>query len=265
MSFWRKTKKIGLALSGGGARGLAHIGVLEVLESEGIKISAISGTSMGSVIGALYSSGIPVKDMLAFIDSNDWKMFVISSNFNIPNLTSLNSRRVDKLIYKFLGDKDFKECSIPFCAVAADIISKNTVYLTSGKLREAVKASIAIPSIFEPLVRDGMILIDGGVVEPVPIGALSKTGCDFIIASALDNLIRKEKPTVKTTIFAYIDLSLAMMERAISEKTFSKADVLIQPLTGDHGVFDFAKAKEIINLGRLAALDKLSEIKKKIN
>ncbi len=265
MGFWRKTKKIGLALSGGGARGFAHIGVLEVLESEGIKISAVSGTSMGSVVGSLYASGISVKEILEFMDSNDWKRFLISANFTIPNLPAINSRKVNRVLSRLLGEKTFKECRMPFCAVAADIVTKEKVFLKEGRLIEAVKASIAIPGVFEPIVKDGQILIDGGVVEPVPIEAVRTMDVDFVIAVALENLERKIVPSARTSIFHILDVSLALMEREIYNKYFPGANVIIQPHTGDFGVFDFGRAKEIIDTGRIAALDKIEELKKKIS
>lgn len=265
MGFWKKTKKIGLALSGGGARGFAHIGVLEVLESEGINISAVSGTSMGSVVGSLYASGISVKEILEFMDSNDWKRFLISANFTIPNLPAINSRKVNRVLSRLLGEKTFKECRMPFCAVAADIVTKEKVFLKEGRLIEAVKASIAIPGVFEPLVRNGQILIDGGVVEPVPIDAVRTMDVDFVIAVALENLERKIVPTARTSIFHILDVSLALMEREIYNKYFPGANIIIQPHTGDFGVFDFGRAKEIINAGRTAALEKIEEIKKKIS
>jgi NTE family protein len=264
MGFWKKTKKIGLALSGGGARGFAHIGVLEVLEQEGISISAVSGTSMGSVVGSLYASGISVKEILEFMDSNDWKRFLISANFTIPNLPAINSRKVNRVLSRLLGEKTFQECRMPFCAVAADIVKKEKVFLKEGSLIEAVRASIAIPGIFEPLVRDGQILIDGGVVEPVPIDAVRTMDVDFVIAVALENLERKVVPTPKTSIFHILDVSLALMEKEIYDKYFPGANVIIKPHTGDFGVFDFGKADEIINAGRIAARDKIDEIKKKI-
>src|SRR5665811_434674 len=140
MSFWRKPKKIGIALSGGQARGLAHIGVLDVLEREGIKISAVSGTSIGSVVGGLYCLGITIKEILEFIKTNDWKRFVISSALNIPNLPALNSRKVNKILSRFFEEKTFNDCQKPFCAVAADIVSKKKVFITHGKLIDAIKA-----------------------------------------------------------------------------------------------------------------------------
>ncbi len=264
MKFWKKFKKIGLALSGGGARGFAHVGVIEVLESEGIEISAVSGTSMGSVIGSLYASGVTIEEILEFMNSNDWKRFLISTNFTMFNLPVINSRKVNRVLSKLLGEKTFKECRIPFCAVAADIVSKEKVFIKEGSLIEAVKASIAIPGIFEPIVKDGQILIDGGVIEPVPIDAARSMDVDFIIAVALENLNRKTVPSSRTSIFHVLDVSFALMEREIYKKYFPGANIIIQPHTGDFGIFDFSKASEIIEAGRQAALDKIEEIKKRI-
>jgi len=264
MSFWRKPKKIGVALSGGGARGLAHIGVLDVLEKEGINISAIAGTSMGAVVGALYCSGISIKDMIDFMNSNDWKRFIISTNFTIPGLATINSRRVNKLLFKFLENKTFEDLNKPFCAVAADIVSKKKVYLTTGNLIDAIKASIAIPGIFEHVIKDGMILVDGGVIDPVPIDAIKKMDTDFVIGVALDNLESDEVLNSKTSIFNIINISLSIMEREIESKYFDKADVIISPKTADFGIFDFKRAKEIIELGRIEARKHINEIKRRL-
>ena len=264
MSFWRKPKKIGIALSGGGARGLANIGVLEVLESEGIHISAVSGTSMGSIIGALYCSGIQIPEILKFMETNTWKRFVIVSTLNLPNLPALNSRKSEKILNMFFEGKTFNECQRPFCVVAVDIISKKRVYITHGKLTDAIKASTAIPGIFEPLIRDNMILFDGGIIDPLPIDALRSLDVDFIIGVALNNTDRKDIPTAKTSILSIIDLSLSIMEREIENPHLNKADVILQPNTGDYGLFEFGKALEIIEIGRNEARKKLPEIKKKI-
>lgn len=265
MSFWRKPKKIGIALSGGGARGLAHIGVLDVLENEGIHISAVSGTSMGSVVGALYCSGIQIKEIIKFMETNVWKRFVVSSTLTLPNLPALNSRKVDRILSRYLAEKTFKDCQKLFCAVAVDVISRKKVFITHGKLVDAIKASIAIPGIFEPFIRDGMILYDGGIIEPLPIDAIRSMDVDFVIGVALNNIDRKEIPTAKTSIFSMIDLSLSIMEREIENQYFHKADVILQPKTGDYGLFEFGKALEIIEAGRTEALKKIAEIKKKVN
>ena len=260
MIFLKRPKKIGLALSGGGARGLAHIGVIEVLEEKGIEISAVAGTSMGAVVGSLYALGVSIKEILDFMNSNDWKRFVISSNFTIPNLISVNSRKVGKLLSKLLGDKTFNDCKIPFCSVAADAVSKDKVYIKEGRLIDAVRASIAIPGIFEPLISDGRILVDGGVVEPVPVEAVKNFDVNFIIAAALNNLEKTKTPDSKLSLFTLIGISLSMMEREMSKHYLESADIIIEPSTGNFGVFEFSKALEIINVGREAAKSALKKI-----
>jgi NTE family protein len=256
-----KKKRIGLALSGGSARGLAHIGVLEVLEKNGIDIDAVAGTSMGAVIGALYSSGVSLTEMIEFIDSLAWKRFTIFSNFGAPGLTVMNSRKASSLLNKFLRDKTFEDCQKNFCCVAVDAISKQKVVLRDGGLKRAVEASIAIPGIFEPVRTDGMVLIDGGVIEPLPTEAIQVMDVDFVIASSLDNVTVKNKIP---GILELLDNSLVIMEREISKSYLKMADVVIAPKTGEFNLFEFIKAKKIIERGRIAAEEKIPEIKQKL-
>jgi NTE family protein len=258
-----KEKRIGLALSGGSARGLAHIGVLDVLEKNNIKIDAIAGTSMGAVIGALYSSGVSLGQMFEFIDSMTWKRFSIFSNFNTPGLPVINSKKVSVLLDKFLEDKTFDDCDKKFCCVAVDVLSKQKVVLKDGMLKRAVEASIAIPGIFEPVRTGNMVLIDGGVIEPLPTDAIRLMDVDFVIASSLDNIVVKDCGT-NPKIFELLENSLVLMEREISKNYIKKADVLITPKTGDYTLFDFLKAKDIIERGRIAAQEKIGEIIEKL-
>jgi NTE family protein len=259
---WKK-KRVGIALSGGSARGLAHIGVLDVLEKNNIKIDAIAGTSMGAVIGALYSSGVSLQEMFAFVASSSWKRFSLFSNFSTPGLALINSKKVSVLLNKFLQDKTFKDCNKRFCCVAVDVLSKQKVVLKDGMLKRAVEASIAIPGIFEPVKTDHMVLIDGGVIEPLPTDAIKLMDVDFVIASSLDNVVIKEDGC-NPNVFELIDNSLVMMEREINEKYIKMADVVISPKTGDYTLFDFFKAKEIIERGRIAAEEKIGEIMQKL-
>lgn len=258
-----KEKRIGLALSGGSARGLAHIGVLDVLEKNHIPIDAIAGTSMGAVIGALYSSGVSLQEMFDFVESILWRRFSIFSNFGTPGLTMINSRKASVLLSKFLQDKTFDECSKRFCCVAVDALSKQKVVLKDGLLKTAVEASIAIPGIFEPVRTDHMLLIDGGIIEPLPTEAIKLMDIDFVIASSLDNVIIKDDGT-HLNVLQLLDNSLVIMEREINKSYLKKADIVISPKTGDFTLFDFMKAKEIIERGRIAAEEKIDEIAKKI-
>jgi len=147
---WRK--KIGLVLCGGAARAISHIGVLEVLEDLVVEISAVTGTSMGAIIGASYCSGISVKEMKDYVNSLDWKSFLLFSDITITKMDIVNGKNVEKVLYDFFGDKTFNSCNKKFRCVAVDIVSRKKVVIDSGKLKDAVRASISIPGFFSLFV-----------------------------------------------------------------------------------------------------------------
>jgi NTE family protein len=176
-------KKIGLALAGGGARGLCHIGVLKALESENIKIGAISGTSMGALIGAIYSSGTTIEELEDYVSSFDWKSYLLFSDITFSGKGLINGKKIETILERFLKDKTFDQCNIEFNCVAVDILERKKIVITSGTLKEAIMASISIPGLFNPVVLDGRVLVDGGVMEPLPTKSLSMLGPDLMIAS----------------------------------------------------------------------------------
>jgi len=178
-------KKVGIALSGGAARGLSHIGVLEVLRDLGVELSAVAGTSMGSIVGSFLCSGTSLGEMEEYVGSIDWKSFLLFSDLALSNTGIINGRRVERELKKFLKDKTFSDCSIDFCCVAVDIFTREKVVLTEGKLMDAVRASISIPGFFSPVCLDGRLLVDGGLIEPLPTDALKVFDVDFIIASSI--------------------------------------------------------------------------------
>jgi NTE family protein len=181
----RRGKKIGIALSGGAARGLAHIGVLEVLRDLGVEVKAVAGTSMGSIIGSFLCSGVSLDEMEEYVESMDWKSFLLFSDLALSNTGIINGRRVERQLKKFLKDKTFDDCSIDFCCVAVDIFTREKVVLTKGKLIDAVRASISIPGFFSPICLDGRLLVDGGLIEPLPAEAIKAFDVDFIIGSSI--------------------------------------------------------------------------------
>lgn len=271
-------KRIGIALSGGAARGLSHIGVLQVLEDNGVEISAVSGCSMGAVIGAIYSLGISLKEMESFIDSTDWRNFLIFSFLSLSRSGIVNDRKVDEVLKKFLGDKTFADCRKDFCCVAVDILNSRKVILNSGSLREAVRASMAVPGIFSPVLQQNAMLVDGGVMEPLPMDALKSLNVNFKIASSIifesvksgymdydkKDSAGKNNDIKKFSIQTIIDKSMNMMHTQMVKSYLMDAQIIIEPKIGDFGFFDFIKSKEIIESGRRAAIEKLPEIKKKL-
>lgn len=172
-------KRMGIALGGGSVRGLAHIGVLKVFDEEKIPISFVSGTSIGAVIGAAYCSGLKAKEIEDLVLTTDFQDLI---DFTIPKRGLLAGRKVEKLMNKITREKTFEELLIPLSVVATDLEKSQKVVLTSGNVARAIRASIAIPPFFTPVLIQGHELIDGGLVDPVPVSVLKDMGADKIIA-----------------------------------------------------------------------------------
>ncbi len=174
--------KVGVALSGGAAKGLAHIGVLKALEEAGIRIDCIAGSSMGALIGAAYASGIPIDTLEKIAVNTDWK--TVAKLF-VPGFSTsglINGKKVKELLYTFYGDKKIEDLPIPFAATATDISTGKLFVINRGSLLEAVRASISIPIVFTPVKYKEIFLVDGGVVNPVPIDVVREMGADYVIA-----------------------------------------------------------------------------------
>ncbi|HEX7561369.1 MAG TPA: patatin-like phospholipase family protein [Candidatus Humimicrobiaceae bacterium] len=272
-----KKPKIGIALSGGGARGLAHIGVLEVLDSLGVQIDAVSGTSMGAIIGAAYCIHGGFKEAKKLLDSTDWKSFLVFSAFQLSRTGLVNEKKVDELLKIFLGDKTFEDCKKQFCCVAVDILSSTKIVLDSGSLREAVLASVAVPGIFSPVCRDNLLLVDGSIMEPLPTVAIQAFNPTFLIASSIvfdkmnpessgkENEFDPKMPeNKKMSIQTIIDKSMNIMQSQMVINYLPYAHIVIEPRIGDFGFLNFGKSQEIIEAGRVAAIEKIPEIKKKL-
>jgi NTE family protein len=276
--FFKRKRKVGLALSGGAARAFSHIGVLKVLEELGVEIAAVSGTSMGSIIGAFYCSGITLEEMEAYVRSMDWKSFLLFSNLSLSKTGIVNWRRVEEELKKFLQDKTFKDCRIRLCCVAVDIVTGEKVVLSKGRLLDAVKASIAIPAFFSPVHVGNNILVDGGIIEPLPTESLKKMGVDFMIASSIKNentryilkgleknAAQEMKNKNRLSIRNVLDISLSIMQREMTRCYLDIADIIIEPEVGDFGFFDLTHGGAIIRRGVEAARNKIPEIKRRLN
>jgi len=182
----KKGLKIGLALGSGSARGLAHVGVILALEAYNIPIDIIAGTSIGSVIGGLYASGATIRQLeeVALSIKKSKTLFLIDPVF--PHSGLISGDRIEKMLNQFaIKDKTFDNLKIPFAAVATDVESGAEVILNQGKVIDAVRASISIPGIFTPVKYQDYYLVDGGVVDPVPVDVVQMMGADIIIAVSL--------------------------------------------------------------------------------
>src|SRR6056297_3089720 len=176
-----KRKKVGIALSGGGSKGIAHIGVLKILEKYNIPVDFVSGTSIGAVIGALYCSGYTSKklEILFTEDKKEWKKLF---DYTFPKHGLIKGKRIEKFIQEELKDTKFKDLEIPLYITAFDIENKQEIYFNKGSVSKAVRASISIPGMIVPVENNNRILVDGGIVDPIPTEVLKKAGADIIIA-----------------------------------------------------------------------------------
>lgn len=282
-----KRPKIGLVLSGGGAKGFAHVGVLKVLEAAGIKIDYIGGTSMGAVIGGLYASGfnatqidsivrvtnfdnllidyIPRTSKSFYEKRNDelYALILPFDNFKIGAPQSLskgifNYNLFNELTFHVRHIRDFNQLPIPFLCMATDIEIGEQVILDKGVLAQALFASSALPSVFSPVILDGRFLIDGGVNNNYPIEEVRKLGADIIIGVDVQNGLRDREQLKDATKILFQITNLQMIEKM--KLNAKNTDIYIKPDIKEYGAVSFEKAKEIILRGEEAAFSVYEKI-----
>lgn len=185
MEFFKKEKsKIGLALGSGAARGLAHIGVLKALTEEGVSINMIAGSSMGALVGACYARNGEIANFEEIVLKIDWKQLaqLVDPNLALLFKGVIHGKKVKELLKAIIGDVEFKDLKIPFAVVATDVNTGGEVVIKEGSVIEAVRASISIPAIFTPVKFKNRFLIDGGIVNPIPVNIVKNMGATFVIA-----------------------------------------------------------------------------------
>jgi NTE family protein len=271
------TKTVALALGGGGARGLAHIAVLEALDEMGIKPVLIAGTSIGSIIGAGYAAGMSGKDMRRYaVDllHNRREVMRRMMRSRAGKLRTLfgggfgDATRLDaeKLCSNFLPDAipdDFAALNIPLMVVASDLYTRREVVISSGPVRRALAASIALPTIIRPVVVDGQVLIDGGATNPLPFDLL-RGRADVIVAVEISGPPSADQRDVPNAIECLFATVLVVTHSIITEKLKHGApDLFLQPNVGSFRMLDFLRASAILRVAepvkdemkqRLAAL-----------
>ena len=254
-------KKVGIALSGGAARGFAHLGVLKVLVENDIPIDFISGTSAGSIAGAAFASGLSVEQIAEIGKKMSWfKM----TGFSYSTKGLLSNASMGEFFRKNFPHDKFEDLPIPFAAVACDLETGEEVVLTDGDLIEAVRASCAIPGVFAPVIRNEKMLIDGGVVANMPTKAVKNLGAEIVIA--VDVLASGATYWGKpSTLIGILFQSTMMLLRAASKAHHYRADVVIIPKIAHLRPDEIGKMDEFIKAGEVAALEKIDEIKALIN
>lgn len=266
---------VGLALSSGGARGITHIGVLRVLEKEGVPVDLIAGTSAGSLFGALYAAGLSLDEITDFALGMNDKVALRGRlwDFNLPPRSGLiRGQRTLDYLDKTLGHKTFSDLKVPLYIVAADILSGEEVIFDSGSVAEAVRASISVIGVFSPAFVQGRYLIDGGAVNPVPTDILAQKGADIIIASSVISGLeeqarrrRERKEESPPNFLGVVMNMMGIMEREIIKTKMMPMDVVISPRVGIYSSMEYDKAEEFIRLGEEAAQEEIGRIKELIN
>jgi NTE family protein len=281
-------KKVGLALGGGGVRGFSHIGVLKVLEDEGIDIDLIVGTSAGALIGGAYASGQSPQEIQSKIDAylrspefEDSTLRSIGLTFSSENKnffrkaknlvmnrfwfvraffkpSMLPSGDFESLINYFIPDIDIHETKIPFRAVSTDLITGRKIVFFEGPLRQAVLASCSVPGAVEPVRHGEWVLADGGITSIVPVHATRELGADVVIAVVVDRDSQAfvNIQTGKDVLYRAGEITASTLEAA----ELDSADVIIRPQVGNLHWMDFTRIGELVKIGEKAARESLAKI-----
>ncbi len=278
-------KKISLVLSGGGARGIAHIGVLEALEKKGFEVHSITGTSMGAVVGGIYAAG-KIKEFKKWILDLDKKDVFELVDFTLFNSGFIKGDKVFEELSIFIQDIQIQNLPINFSATATDLISRKEVLFTEGSLYNAMRASIAIPNIITPIKKDGSILVDGGVVNNIPINHAQRVDNDLLVAvnvnadvplPKMEKKKEEQQSFYQSTIdkfskklselfsddedidFSYFDImstSFELMRNQMVKFSLrdNPPDILIETSRSSCNIYDFYKAEELVEIGYNATM-----------
>ncbi|MDD4358228.1 MAG: patatin-like phospholipase family protein [Candidatus Pacebacteria bacterium] len=258
-----KRKKVGIALGSGGAKGYAHIGVLKVLEENNIPIDFIAGSSAGAVVGSLYSLYKDTKK----VEETLTDFHKIRSLLDISLKGGLiKGKKIINFFENKFEDKRFKDLSIPMCVIATDYNTGEEVRIKNGNIALAVRASMAVPFVFELVDCGKRELCDGGLSSPVPIKALKEMGADVVIGVRIEDKVMNTK---KKNIYSMTERSFAIMQHRLSEYELKECDVLIDPYFEDYGILGIhkifqGKTFDAIEEGERSTKERLSAIKKSV-
>jgi NTE family protein len=289
-----KKKDVALVLSSGGARGLAHIGAIEELEARGYHINSIAGCSMGALIGGVYAAG-KLEEFREWMKSIDKKKMLELTDFSLSLNHLVKGKRIIEAIMEFVPDVAIEDLPIPYCAVATDLKAGREVFFRKGSLFQAIRASISLPFYYEPVQMKEMILIDWGVINPIPLNRVKRQAGDILVGvdvsghdykaqweiqQRLKERQKKDK-SLKAHIldmllpdhldFNYYTVlsrtsSLMIRQNSILMTKLMKPDMLVDIQMSQYGGFDYDKSEKIISIGRsktALAISKYEETKNK--
>ena len=281
------TKDVALVLSSGGARGLAHIGAIEELEAQGYRITSIAGCSMGALIGGVYAAG-KLKEFREWMKTVDRKKMLELTDFSLSINHIAKGSRILEAIMEFVPDMPIEDLPIPYCAVATDLKAGREVVFDKGSLFDAIRASISLPSFYEPVQRDGMILIDGGVTNPIPLNRVARHEGDILVGVDVSGHDYKKQSEIQQELaekrkrskslsqqilnklipdnleFNYYTMlsrvsSLMIRQNSILMAQLMKPDVLVDIQMSRYGGFDYDKSEQLIAIGRQKTQQALSK------
>ena len=256
-----KRPKIGLALGSGGSRGLAHIGVIKVLEENNIPIDFIAGSSIGAMVGGFYAAGLSIKEIEEIALSTNWRR-VFSVLFD-PHLKQglIGGEKLKTFIENYINGKKFEDCKVPFVTVATDLKTGEVVVLNKGEIAQAIRTSISIPLVFKPAEINGRMLVDGGLSAPVPVEIVRGMGADIIIAVNLDKHYCDEE--WKPGWYNIANDSLNILRHHLALSNVANADIVIDINVGKNYWYQFTNGQDKILTGEKATkevLPRLQEI-----
>jgi NTE family protein len=249
---------IGLALGSGGARGFAHLGVIKVLKEEGISVDVIAGSSMGALVGCFYGAGLDIDRLYKLAGAFKRKYYL---DFTVPKMGFLAGKKVKELIRLFTHGKNLEDLDIPVRVVATDLKSGEKVVFSKGPIADAVRASISIPGIFTPEKLEDRLLVDGGVIDRVPVSVVEEMGADLIIAV---DVSRVKTSSDITSIFDVIMQSLDIMQMELVSNREIASDIMIRPHVEMYSSRAFTNIEDIIRIGEEEARKQVPRIKEAI-
>jgi NTE family protein len=253
-----KPPRLGLALGGGAARGFAHVGVIQVLEENGIKVDLVAGTSAGSLIAAIYASGKNGKELQAMAEGMDEGAI---TDWSFPLRGLIRGEALARFIRDKTGGKGIEQMAVPLGIVATDLSDGSPILFRSGDTGTAVRASSAVPAVFQPVKIGQREYVDGGLVSPVPVRFAREMGAQLIIGVDISSPPEKDPPG---DAFRMLMQTFSIMGRSINTFELREADVVLRPKLNNVGSADFAARKRSIAAGRQAMQALLPELKARI-
>ena len=251
-------KMLGLALGGGAYRGVAHLGVLKAFEEEGLKPGVLSGTSSGGLAAAFYAFGMPLEEIRDLADKLHWLRV---STFNVPKLGLLNNSELGRFVEKHLGSKNIEESPIPLALVASDISTGEKVILKTGSLSQALMATTCIPGVFSPVQVGGRMLVDGALVENVPLTVLKEMGASVRVGVSLGSeSYRKPENLIQVIINA---INIATDQTNLASE--GKFDLMLKPELQTYGFLDNGNSLKLFAEGYRSGMMALEKVRSMID